>query len=85
MLSTTGIHIQPDTTTALRSNAFAYVQTDIPAGLTIAEYRRQRRSSCDDGASGLRRLLRVGARRRGGDSRYPDDPVGNPETTDGGW
>jgi hypothetical protein len=59
-------------TDTIRSAAFAYVETTIPPGMTIGDYRR---------AEGERTL--ASHRRRPG--RYPDDPVGDYETTEGGW
>jgi hypothetical protein len=78
MISTTGTYIQPSITATLRASAFNYVATDVPAGRTIAEQRRGR--ACDEQR---KTVFGLGIRRRG--TRYPDDPVGNPETTDGGW
>lgn len=59
-------------TDMIRSASFVYVETTIPAGMTIADYRRTRPAPQP---SMLRRMT----------GRYPDDPVGDYETTDGGW
>ena len=59
-------------TDTLRSQSLVYVETTIPPGMTISDYRRSRPAAR---RSMLTRMA----------SRYPDDPVGNYETTDGGW
>ena len=64
--------IDRSVTEMIRSASLVYVETAIPAGMTIAEYL------------GSRPPARRGVLRRM-TSRYPDDPVGNYETTDGGW
>ena len=84
MLSTTATYIQPTISANLRASAFSYVETDIPAGRTIAEHRRERSPRTGSGG-GARSLVRAARRSFGRHGRYPDDPVGNPETTDGGW
>ena len=68
----TTAQIDRSITDMIRSASFVYVETAIPAGVTIAEYRRARRAPQP---SMLRRM----------EGRYPDDPVGDYETTDGGW
>ena len=59
-------------TDIIRSRSFAYVETTIPAGMTVSDYRRSR-IPAPRGI--LARMV----------SRYPDDPIGDYETTDGGW
>lgn len=59
-------------TDMVRAASFAYVETMIPPGMTMSDYRRSRP------ASRRTTLGRMAA-------RYPDDPVGDYETTDGGW
>jgi hypothetical protein len=66
---------------AIRSRAISYIETDVAPGLTLDEHRRAlkpRRSR----SSALRR---TGRALRQAVVRYPDDPVGDYETTDGGW
>ena len=68
----TTAQIDRSITDRLRSASFAYVETTIPPGTTISAYRRSRPAA-----------RRTTLARMAG--RYPDDPVGNYETTDGGW
>jgi hypothetical protein len=77
----TATYIDAPTREAVRARSFAYIATEAAPGLTLAEHRRLRRPT---GASASRvgRVGRSIARLAG---RYPDDPAGNYETTDGGW
>jgi hypothetical protein len=64
--------IDRSVTDMIRSASLVYVETAIPAGMTVSDYRRSRPAAR---RSILRRMT----------SRYPDDRVGDYETTDGGW
>lgn len=68
----TTAQIDRSITDRLRSGSLVYVETTIPPGMTISDYRRSRPAAR---GSTLARMV----------SRYPDDPVGDYETTDGGW
>ena len=78
----TATYIDQSTREALRARAMSYIATDVPPGMTLDEHRR-----------GLARRQGVGLRSTSGlasalrrvSARYPDDPVGDYETTDGGW
>jgi hypothetical protein len=56
--------------TARRSEPFSYIATDIPAGMTIPQYRRAR------AGREPHRFLK---------SRKTPPPFPRDETTDGGW
>jgi hypothetical protein len=58
-----------------------YIETDLGPGLTLAAHRRPRPSGAT--ASRVARVGRSVVSRLA--ARYPDDPVGNYETTSGGW
>jgi hypothetical protein len=77
----TATYIDATTREAVRARSFAYIATEAAPGLTLAEHRRLRRSA---GASASR-VARVGRSISRLAGRYPDDPAGNYETTDGGW
>ncbi len=64
--------IDRSTTDRIRSASLVYIETTIPPGMTVADYRRTRPDA-------RRSTLWLMA------SRYPDDPAGDYETTDGGW
>jgi hypothetical protein len=66
---------------AIRSRSMMYIETQAAPGLTLAAYRRLRRPT---GASASR-VTRVGRFASRLVARYPDDPVGDYETTAGGW
>jgi hypothetical protein len=81
----TATYIDQSTREAIRARAISYIATDVAPGMTLDEHRRglARRSASGPrrGASSAR--LAAAVRRRTG--RYPDDPVGDYETTEGGW
>ena len=77
----TATYIDTTTREAVRARSIAYMETDAAPGLTLAEYRRLRRPA---GASASR-MVAVGRSVARLVSRYPDDPAGDYETTDGGW
>jgi hypothetical protein len=77
----TATYIDATTREAVRARSFAYIATEAAPGLTLAEHRRLRRPT---GASASR-VARVGRSIARIAGRYPDDPAGNYETTDGGW
>lgn len=77
----TATYIDTTIREAVRARSIAYLATDAAPGLTLAEYRRLRRPA---GASASRKVA-VGRSISSLVSRYPDDPAGDYETTDGGW
>lgn len=77
----TATYIDAITREAIRSRSMLYIDTEAEPGLTLAAYRRLRRPS---GASASR-MMGVGRSAARLAERYPDDPVGNYETTSGGW
>ncbi len=77
----TATYIDAATREAVRARSFAYIATDAAPGLTLAEHRRLPRPA-GASASRVARVRRSVARLA---RRYPDDPRGNYETTDGGW
>ena len=77
----TATYIDTTIREAVRARSIAYMATDAAPGLTLDEYRRLRRPA---GASASR-LVRVGQSISRLTARYPDDPAGDYETTDGGW
>jgi hypothetical protein len=62
---------------ATRARSMPRIDAEAGPGLTLVARRRLRRPT---GASATR-VVRVGRSA----SRYPDDPVGDYETTAGGW
>ncbi len=68
----TTAQIDRSITDTIRSASLVYVETAIPPGMTVSDYRRTRPAA------------RRSARWRTA-ARYPDDQVGDYETTDGGW
>jgi hypothetical protein len=77
----TAAYIDESTREAVRSRSISYLETDIAAGLTLAEYRRTLRprgGAATLGGRARRALARF-------TDRYPDDPTGDYETTAGGW
>lgn len=77
----TATYIDEPTREAIRMRAISYIATDIAPGRTLDEHRGslRPRGAC---ASALRRsgrALRLAV------IRYQDDPVGDYETTAGGW
>ncbi len=74
----TAAHIDFGTREAVRARSMAYIATDVAPGLTLREHRGARGS----GRSSRLRPPRLVARLR---ERYADDPVGDYETTTGGW
>jgi hypothetical protein len=78
----TATYIDAITREAVRSRSMQYIETEAAPGLTLAAYRRPRRPA---GASSSR-VIGVGRRSLARlTARYPDDPVGDYETTSGGW
>jgi hypothetical protein len=77
----TATYIDATTRETVRARSFAYIATDAAPGLTLAQHRRLRRPA---GAS-VSRVDRVGRSLSRLVGRYPDDPAGNYETTEGGW
>ena len=77
----TATHIDATTREAIRARSMLYIDTEAAPGLTLAGYRRLRRPT---GASASR-VVRVGRSIARLAARYPDDPVGDYETTSGGW
>ena len=77
----TATYIHEPTREAVRARSLAYIECDVPPGLTLDEHRRGLRPRRAGGGA-ARRALRVAARAA---LRYPDDPTGDYETTDGGW
>ena len=76
----TATYIDAATREAVRARSMLVIETDLGPGLTLAAHRRPRPAGAR-----VSRVARVGrsvARRA---ERYPDDPVGNYETTSGGW
>ena len=77
----TPTYIDATTREAVRARSISYIETEVAPGLTLDEHRRLRRpkggsaSRVRRAQSAIERLAR----------RYPDDPVGNYETTAGGW
>ncbi len=77
----TATYTDPTISEAIRARSMLYIETEAAPGLTLAEYRRLRRPS---GASASR-VVRAGRLIARLTARYPDDPVGDYETTSGGW
>ena len=80
----TAAYIDQSTREAIRARAISYIAADVPPGMTLDEHRRglARRSTAGRRSTPAARLS-AAVRRLG--ERYPDDPVGDYETTDGGW
>jgi hypothetical protein len=76
----TATYIDEATREAVRARSMSYIETDLGPGLTLAAHRRPRPS----GATASR-VARVGRSVSRLALRYPDDPVGDYETTAGGW
>ena len=76
----TATYIDAATREAVRARSMNYTETDLGPGLTLAAHRRPRPS----GATASR-VARVGRSVSRLSARYPDDPVGDYETTLGGW
>jgi hypothetical protein len=76
----TASYIDATTTERIRARAISYVHSDIAAGVTLREHRRSGIAPRSGGSASraVRRIARMAA-------RYPDDPVGNYETTSGVW
>ena len=77
----TATYIDAATREVIRARSMEYIETDAAPGLTLAGYRRLRRPT-GASASRVARVSRAVFRLTG---RYPDDPVGDYETTAGGW
>lgn len=77
----TATYIDATTSEAIRARSMLYIETEAAPGLTLADYRRLRRPT---GASASR-VVRAGRSIARLAARYPDDPVGDYETTAGGW
>jgi hypothetical protein len=77
----TATYIDATVREAVRARSIAYIATDAAPGLTLAQHRRLRRPA----GSAASRVDRVGRSRLRLTARYPDDPTGDYETTDGGW
>jgi hypothetical protein len=77
----TATYIDVTTREAVRARSMSYIETDVAPGLTLAAHRRLRHGK----GGSASRVARVMAAVSHLSSRYPDDPVGNYETTDGGW
>lgn len=76
----TATYIDQATREAVRARSMNYIETDLGPGLTLAAHRRPRPAGAT--ASRVARVRRSVARLT---ARYPDDPVGDYETTAGGW
>jgi hypothetical protein len=76
----TASYIDGATNERIRARAISYVHSDIPHGVTLREHRRSAVASRSGGSGS--RVARTIARLA---ARYPDDPVGNYETTSGVW
>ena len=76
----TATYIDEATREAVRARSMSYIETDLGPGLTLAAHRRPRPTGAT--ASRVARIRRSVARLT---ARYPDDPVGDYETTAGGW
>jgi hypothetical protein len=76
----TASYIDEATSERIRARAISYVHSDIADGMTLREHRRSTPASRSGGTAtrAVRRIARMAA-------RYPDDPVGNYETTSGVW
>ena len=77
---TTATYIDAATREAVRARSMLYIETDLGPGQTLAAHRRPRPAGAK--ASRVARVGRYAARLA---ARYPDDPVGDYETTSGGW
>ena len=77
----TAAYIDATTREAVRARSISYIGTDVAPGLTLAAHRRLRHAK----GGSASRMDRVRAAVPRLSSRYPDDPTGNYETTDGGW
>ena len=77
----TATYIDAATREVIRARSMDYIETDAAPGLTLAGYRRLRRPT-GASASRVARVSRAVSRLT---ARYPDDPVGDYETTAGGW
>jgi hypothetical protein len=76
----TATYIDHATRETIRARALSYVECDVAPGLTLDEHRRAlgRRRQRGGAARRVLSVLRTPA-------RYADDPVGDYETTAGGW
>jgi hypothetical protein len=77
----TATYIDAATREAVRARSMLYIETDLGPGQTLAAHRRPRPTGAK--ASRVARVGRSLAARLA--ARYPDDPVGDYETTSGGW
>ena len=78
----TADHIDAITREATRARSMPRIETAAAPGLTLAGSRRLRRPS----GTSASRVVRVGRSAAGRlAARYLDDPVGDYETTAGGW
>ena len=78
----TATYIDATTSEAIRARSMTYIDTDVAPGLTLASYRRLRRPTGASASRGVRVERSLSARLA---ARYEDDPVGDYETTAGGW
>ena len=76
----TATYIDAATREAIRARSMDYIETDLGPGLTLAAHRRPRPAGTT-----ASRVVRVGRSLSRLAARYPDDPVGDYETTAGGW
>jgi hypothetical protein len=76
----TAAYIDDTTRETIRARALSYIACDVAPGLTLDEHRRALGRRRHRGGAPRRMLngLRAAV-------RYPDDPVGDYETTVGGW
>jgi hypothetical protein len=77
----TASYIDAATREAIRARSMLYIETDLGPGQTLAAHRRPRPAGAK--ASRVARVGRSLSARLA--ARYPDDPVGDYETTSGGW
>ena len=77
----TATYIDATTRESIRARSMLRIDTEAAPGLTLAGHRRLRRPT---GAS-VSRMVSVGRSASRLAERYPDDPVGDYETTSGGW
>ena len=77
----TATYTDATTRESIRARSMLRIDTEAAPGLTLAGHRRLRRPT---GASASR-VVRAGRSVERLAARYPDDPVGDYETTSGGW
>lgn len=78
----TATYIDATTREAIRARSMNYIDAEAAPGLTLAAYRRLRRPTGASASRVVRVERSVSARLV---ARYADDPVGDYETTAGGW